>query len=117
MQTPGERLRERVMAEYAHNGTEPDGREQEALDRACETADAIGQLDAVLDADGPTVLGSSGQTVLHPAIAELRQQRAQLHRFLTTLDFVGDGTAASLSAAARHSASKRWAGRGGRKAV
>lgn len=111
--TPGEQLRERIATEYEHNGTEPDGREAEMIDRAAATADLIAELEAVLDRDGPTTEGSAGQTVLHPAVPELRQQRAALQRFLSALDFSADGGKQAVSAGARHAANARWKKRPG----
>lgn len=65
------------------------------LREVCRTADAIDQLQAVLDADG--VLSESSQGVrVHPALAELRQQRITFARLLAVLrlnepdDGVGD---------------------------
>jgi hypothetical protein len=111
---PGERLRERIADEYEHNGTEPDGREAEMIDRAAATADLIAELEALLDRDGPTSEGSAGQTVLHPAVAELRQQRSALQRFLAALDFSADGSKHAISAGARHAAHARWGKAGAR---
>ncbi len=86
---PADQLRARIMAEYEHNETTPDGREEEALDRACATADTIALLEADLEHDGPMATGAAGQMIVHPAIGELRQQRALLTRLINTLDFVG----------------------------
>ena len=105
--TPGEELRARIMTEYEHHGSEPDAREVETIARAGAIADTIAILETVLETDGPTTIGPSGQTLLHPAIAELRAQRSALHRFLGSLRFeVEDG--ASISASARHAANRRW---------
>jgi len=110
--TPGENLRARLAAEYNRNGYEPDGREAELIDRACSTADAMAALELVLDADGPTTKGSRGQTVLHPAVSELRQQKLVLLRLLGALDF---GAAADeqprsdlASQRGRRAAQARW---------
>ncbi|MET8795355.1 terminase [Nocardia sp. NPDC004568] len=54
------------------------------LREVCRTADAIDQLQLVLDRDG--VLGESSQGVrVHPALPELRQQRITFARLLAAL--------------------------------
>jgi hypothetical protein len=51
--------------------------ELEVLERACVLADREERLRTLLD-DGLTIAGSRGQTILHPAVAELRLVEAQL---------------------------------------
>ncbi len=54
------------------------------LREACRTADAVDLLQAQLDRDG--VMSESSQGVrVHPALAELRQQRITLARLLAAL--------------------------------
>lgn len=108
--SPGALLRQRIADEYVANGYEPDGREAELIDRACATADLIAELEAVVEREGTTTLGSAKQTVIHPAVPELRQQRALLMRLLAGLDFGSDSTAAAVSSGARHAARARWSG-------
>jgi hypothetical protein len=56
------------------------------LESACRTADQVAGLEATL-AGAPTMIaGSTGQLVLHPAIAELRLQRQLLASLLGRLD-------------------------------
>lgn len=59
--------------------------EQRLLGQACATLDTIAELDAQVDADGVMSTGSMGQQVLHPAVAELRQQRLAFSRMLSQL--------------------------------
>jgi P27 family predicted phage terminase small subunit len=55
-------------------GTEP--QRLELLTEACRALTRVDQLDRVIAKDGITSRGSTGQTVVHPAIAEQRQQQA-----------------------------------------
>ena len=56
--------------------------ERHLLHEACRSLDRIDALEAVVTTEGQTVTGSTGQTVLHPAIAEARQQRLVLGRLV-----------------------------------
>ncbi len=51
----------------------------------CRCLDMIDALSGAIKADGVMVEGSQGQSVLNPAIAELRQQQASLARLLPAL--------------------------------
>lgn len=62
-----------------------DGRDLAWLSQACRTADLIASLERQLVADGLLFEGSQGQSRLHPAVAELRQQRDLLGRTLARL--------------------------------
>lgn len=55
---------------------ELDSRDLTSLAVACHATDRAMQLEKCVSADGPMVVGSTGQPVVHPAIAEIRQQRA-----------------------------------------
>ena len=86
-----------------------DSREVALLARACSTADAIDALEQVVTADGPTARGSRGQVVVHPALAELRQQKLVLLRLLSAIDFGNDQDGETpASRRARHAAETRW---------
>lgn len=111
MQVPGALLSERIYNEYARHGAEPDGRDEELIERARQTAELIAQLEGVVTQEGAMSTGSAGQRIVHPAVPELRQQRALLMRLLGQLNF-GD-TSSSISAGARHAANARW-GKGAR---
>ncbi len=107
--TAGAQLRQRIEAELAERELDLDSREAELLDRACTTADAIEALEAAVERDGPTVTGSRGQTVVHPALIEARQQKTVLLRLLNSIDLDGDSTPpASPSARGRAAAQARW---------
>jgi hypothetical protein len=104
--TAGERLRERILTELQESELELDGREAEHLDQACTTADTIAALEAVIASEGPTTTGSRGQTVVHPAIAEIRMHKLVLARLLAGIELGTDD--AVKSAKARRSAGTRW---------
>jgi len=91
---------------------ELDARELRLLGEACRTADELADLQAVLDKDGLTTAGSRGQTVVHPAVGEVRQLRLVLLRCLSAIEMV-DPQAAIRSATpaqarARRAAEARW---------
>lgn len=98
--TPGELLRQRIEAEADEAGGELDGREQHLLDLAVVAADNIAALEEVVAAEGVTSTGARGQTVIHPALSEARQQKLVLARLLSGIDLVGNA-AAPGSASAR----------------
>ena len=53
-------------------GWELDSRDLTLLTAACQSADTIAKLDAIVAAEGVTVRGSKGQSRVHPAVAETR---------------------------------------------
>lgn len=59
--------------------------ERRLLEAACRTADDLAALEAVVEAEGHTSIGSMGQPVVHPAVQEARQQRVTLARLLGQL--------------------------------
>lgn len=67
--------------------SEFDSRESALLIEACRTLDRIAALDAVIEEDGLMIIGSTGQKVLHPAVAELRQQQASFGRLLGSIEW------------------------------
>jgi len=92
--------------------------ERVVVSEACRTADVIASLDAVLAAEGVTATGSTGQRIVHPAVLEVRQQRALLSALLRRVEWPsldaderGSGWAElSASARARRAALRRWNG-------
>lgn len=92
--------------------------ERELLHEACRAMDQIDALAAAVARDGHTIAGSQGQTVLHPAIGEARQQQITLSRLLAALELpteddehagtVIDPQAAQISAKASRAAQARW---------
>jgi hypothetical protein len=93
-------------------GIEYDARELALLERACTCADAIDALDRVVAAEGTTTTGSRGQTVVHPALQESRQQKLVILRLLTALDLPAEDAAETpAQKRARLAAESRWARR------
>ncbi len=90
------------------------GPEQELLAEVCRLLDELDALQAVVDADGLTVTGSTGQVRVHPALNELRQHRLAVGRLLGQLELPDEDeqsvpSPASLRAA--KAARARWARR------
>lgn len=94
--------------------------EMATLFEACRTLDALDELAAVVARDGLMVTGSTGQPVVHPAVAEARQQRVTLARLLRALALPDveeePRSPAAYSERARYAAQSRWKGHT-RKAV
>ena len=77
--------------------------------------DEIDGLAAAVATDGITVMGSTGQPRVHPAVGELRQHRLALGRMLAQLslpDEQGDAMPSLVTARAKAAAQARWADRG-----
>ncbi len=112
----GLRRRGRALWRVLHERLEYDPHEAELVLETCRTVDAIESLQSVIDRDGYTVAGSTGQTIVHPAVAELRQQQVGLTRLLTTLNLTAalEGTAGAVglsratSDQASAAANARW---------
>jgi hypothetical protein len=88
---------------------EPD--ERELLVEVCRTLDQAEGLQALLERDGLTVEGSTGQTRVHPTVGELRALRALLGKLLAQLELPdpqGGALAAPLQARGRKAARSRW---------
>ena len=75
----GRALWRAVMADY--EVTKPEGA---ILREACRTADSLDDLQALLQDEGLTSETSQGKRI-HPALAELRQQRIALARLFAAL--------------------------------
>ncbi|GAB3080986.1 hypothetical protein GCM10027053_51880 [Intrasporangium mesophilum] len=86
--------------------------EKHRLESACKTADMIDALErGWIAAGSPHITkGSMGQEVIHPAIGEMRAQRAALERMLAALKLPDEAPAAedNVSSAARAAAASRW---------
>lgn len=67
------------------------------LEAACRLEDRAVELDALVEAEGLMVHGSKGQPVLHPAVAEARQARAEQARLLARVDWPTDAGRASTA--------------------
>jgi P27 family predicted phage terminase small subunit len=92
---------------------ELDPREFALLEQACRVADRVTELEAIVEKRGLTTRGSTGQTVIHPAVAEIRQHRLALQRILGSigLDAGDDEKTGAASNHARRAAQARWARR------
>ena len=90
--------------------------ELRVLEEACRESDLVDELDAELahrlkNNLGLTTSGSTGQTVMHPLVGEIRAHRATLSRLLKDVglpdDDAGDA-AGKRSAQARAAVNERW---------
>jgi hypothetical protein len=68
-----------------HDGYELDAHELGLLREAARTLSRCDELAGVLEAEGLTTTGSKGQTVAHPALAEVRQQQLAYGRLVAQL--------------------------------
>lgn len=116
---PQDRLgpRGRRFWDHATDTYELSASELEMLLEACRTLDSLDALAAAVAQDGTTIPGSTGQTIVHPALGEARGQRALLHKLLAALALPdeegGEDTGALLTprqVSARAAAAARWAG-------
>ena len=104
----GGRFWDRAVETYELTDTE-----LSLLVEVCRLLDECEALRGAIDEQGTTVLGSSGQTRVHPALGELRQHRLALGRLLSQLalpDEDDEALPTPLQARGRQAASKRWAG-------
>jgi hypothetical protein len=89
--------------------------ELQLLIECCRLLDECEGLIRVLERDGETIQGSTGQTRMHPALGELRQHRLALGRLLAQLslpDEDGEMLPTPVQARARRAAASRWGHRG-----
>lgn len=87
--------------------------ETQLLREVCRLLDEVESLRGVLDTDGMTVAGASGQTRVHPAVTEIRQHRLTLGRLLAQLalpDPEGESLPTPAQSRAKRAAAARWAG-------
>lgn len=92
-----------------HESLEFDPQETALVTEACRTLDRIDALELLL-AGGLTSTGSTGQTVVHPAVAELRQQQAGFARLIGAVNLPADAAAADRfrTMRAHAGAAARW---------
>lgn len=76
----GRKLWRAVMEQFELND-----HEVALLERACRTADACANLQAVVDAEGVMARNRFGDPVPHPALVELRAQSLVLARLIVAL--------------------------------
>lgn len=103
-----------ALPETAEGRAEWDERESALIDLARRQADDIEQLEALLRLEGSSVVGSTGQSRMNPAFAELRQQRLALAKILTGLRLPDEGYGSSANRQQASAATARWKGKGGR---
>jgi hypothetical protein len=107
----GRRFWKRVVSEYECSPVE-----LELLSEACRSMDELDALRRAVVKDGATVAGSRGQRRTHPALAELRQGRAELRRLLDALGIPQplaaaaerEGVVSMASRRAQRAARARW---------
>ena len=75
------------------------------LDTACAAEKTINDLELIIASDGMLSTGSTGQTIVHPCVAELRQQRAAFAKLLQALGL--DEVQTQIQRQARN-VQKRW---------
>lgn len=83
------------------------------LEEACRVLDRLDGLDATIRREGMTTVGSTGQSVIHPAIQEARQQQVVLHRLIAALslpDEEGDSVLSAGQVRSQVANRVRWAG-------
>ncbi len=86
--------------------------ELRVLESACRAADRVTKMRALLDESPLLTVGSTGQTVVHPLVAEIRAHEAQLAAPVGKLklpDEQGAAPTESRSTQARAAAQSRWA--------
>jgi hypothetical protein len=102
--TPGEAFRDSVLSEFDSSSPA----DSALLDAACSTLDLIARLETRVEDDGLMITGSKDQLVVHPAVAELRQQRAALARLLSVLGLDGGDNPQTHSQRQRAAANARY---------
>lgn len=105
----GQRLWDAILG--ADDGLDGDQHDQELVAETCRILDVIDGLSAAVERDGVTVTGSRGQTVVHPAVAELRQQQIAFSRLVAQLNLDEAEVGAILTAraaSAKRAGQKRW---------
>jgi len=93
--TAGSRFRTAFAGEFEDPGL----LYQTLLDQTVAALDLIEELEKVVGRDGLTVSGSRGQSIVNPAIPELRQQRAALAKLLGSMDLDDSGQSAGTALA------------------
>lgn len=85
--------------------------ELELLRECCRLLDECESLGTAVDTEGITVVGSTGQTRVHPALGELRQHRLALGKLLAQLslpDVDDESLLSPTQARGRRAAQSRW---------
>ena len=82
-----------------------------ALWQACALESAADRLDEIARDANMTATGSTGQTIVHPAVAEARMARTQAAAILARLVPPAKGGAMTNSQRGQAAARARWGGR------
>lgn len=82
--------------------------EHELLAEACRMLDLADELREAVGREGLTAVGSKGQTVAHPLLAELRSVRAELRLVFRQLGLPDAAGETDASRSARRAAGARW---------
>ena len=114
----GSGLWEAILSDLPENW-ELDQRESALLLAACRQLDDVARLEAVIEREGVTAVGSTGQPTVHPAVVEARQGRTTVARLLGQIELPdaeeNPQTAAGLRA--KRAAQIRWAAQERKKEV
>ena len=103
----GDELRRQYDAALGDD-TEWDEKDLVVLEMAQRQSNDIQKLEEALAADGMTVRGSAGQVRLHPAVAELRLQRAALTRLLAQIALPDEFGQPKKNPTKQRAARRRW---------
>lgn len=111
LRAKGRDLWDRATSRYAFR---PD--ELTVLEEACRTRDICKRLDDEVRKGELVTVGSQGQPVAAPLLAELRLYRTTLRQLLAAIDLpeddeLGERRSQSRSSQARAAAEARWRGR------
>jgi hypothetical protein len=120
----GRKLWREICAKMAEDDVQPDAREREILHSACLLKQRAAELEELMRNEQPCTEGSKGQTVMHPAIVEIRNTYRDVAALLYRLDLGGldDAptgsvgitiTPAMRSVKARDAANARWKNQSG----
>lgn len=108
----GLQARGRALWRELNGKYEFDPQEVDLVLEVCRTLDTIDALAAAVAGAGVMIVGSQGQPVINPAVAELRQQQAGFARLMTSLNLgsaeAGAGIVSATSVRARTAANARW---------
>jgi hypothetical protein len=85
-----------------------DPRELALLQLAKSQANDITTLESLLEVEGPSVIGSTGNPRLSPIFSELRQSRLTLSRILGQIRMPDEGLGTSKNAVKSRAALVRW---------
>jgi hypothetical protein len=110
LKTAGKKLWKSILDDLDPSW-ELDVRELHLLRQAARVEDQLVLLERAVDKGGPTVSGSAGQLIVHPAISEARQLRITQLRLLSAIETRNPESAKSSTpkqAQARRAAEARW---------